>query len=135
MSEYSIVSGLPHMRCTAKRLRTINTVHKRKHPSRFPIRNASGTEANKGVFTLAAELGLEPRQTVPETGVLPLHNSAIYCVETFNARYYSKVIFINQALIPSKGFIRSNSASLSLTLPMSSNIGILFAGFLNAKAG
>ena len=26
---------------------------------------------------LAAELGFEPRQTVPETGVLPLHNSAM----------------------------------------------------------
>ncbi len=26
---------------------------------------------------MAAELGFEPRQTVPETGVLPLHNSAM----------------------------------------------------------
>ena len=31
----------------------------------------------EGYIVLAAELGFEPRQTVSETGVLPLHNSAV----------------------------------------------------------
>ena len=32
-----------------------------------------------GLDFLAAELGIEPRQTDSETVVLPLHNSAIFC--------------------------------------------------------
>ena len=85
---------------------------------------------------LAAELGLEPRQTVPETGVLPLHNSAIRLQpEACNARYYSKADIINQALIPFQGSINPSSVSLSLTLPISSKMGSLLAGFLSAKAG
>ena len=39
---------------------------------------------------MAAELGFEPRQTVPETGVLPLHNSAMLIS---NASKYSKSFF------------------------------------------
>ena len=34
-------------------------------------------EIPEGQLLLAAELGFEPRQTVSETGVLPLHNSAV----------------------------------------------------------
>ena len=34
-------------------------------------------EDPEGQLLLAAELGFEPRQTVSETGVLPLHNSAM----------------------------------------------------------
>ncbi len=39
---------------------------------------------------MAAELGFEPRQTVPETGVLPLHNSAMSISYLINACEYSK---------------------------------------------
>ena len=41
------------------------------------------------ICCMAAELGFEPRQTVPETGVLPLHNSAMLLI---NGRKYTKTI-------------------------------------------
>ena len=34
------------------------------------------TAIAQGFYSLAAELGFEPRQTAPEAVVLPLHNSA-----------------------------------------------------------
>lgn len=75
----------------------------------------------EGYIVLAAELGFEPRQTVSETGVLPLHNSAM---RFFNSRIIAKPFpKINTEIYSftgSNGGIAPISVNLSLTLPISS---------------
>ena len=76
---------------------------------------------------LAAELGFEPRQTVSETGVLPLHNSAMSVSDQRSiANQNMKINKVNAINYPricqteAKGGIAPISVSFSLTLPMSS---------------
>ena len=61
-----------------------------EHANPFLAKQGTGFEApvllskkekrpsNDGLFSLAAELGFEPRHTESESAVLPLHNSAKY---------------------------------------------------------